>query len=231
MFMRCRPHRRLPLLPHTARGRSGRIWPPAAGTFAHITDGHLGPAAISRPVTARRVGGRHRATSIASITLSYGRGQENARRAADMRDLAVGKATLAHCAEPGIRWRRRTAESPCPGRGCCHGAWPGCAGAIPVTWPVRSVTCLPFDRSTRTRTLPNGSATITPRADRDLEWPCHRRAVSGDIPGGSSSRGDCVSLLAGARTVVCCPGYPPESAARPDPHTGWRGASTRGPEQ
>src|ERR1039457_789834 len=69
---------RHPHMPHTARGRSGRIWPPAAGTFAHITDGPLGPAAISRPVTARRVGGRHRATSIASITLSYGRGQENA---------------------------------------------------------------------------------------------------------------------------------------------------------
>jgi two-component system, NarL family, sensor kinase len=61
-------------MPHTACGRSGRIWPPAAGTFARITDGHPGPPATSRPVTARRADGRHRAISIASSTLSYGRG-------------------------------------------------------------------------------------------------------------------------------------------------------------
>jgi broad-specificity NMP kinase len=49
---------------HTVCVRSGRIWPPAAGTFARIIDGHLGPAVTARPVTPRRVGGHH--GSIAS---------------------------------------------------------------------------------------------------------------------------------------------------------------------
>jgi hypothetical protein len=88
-------------MPHTARGRSGRIWPPTAGTFARITDGPRGLAATSRAVTARQVRCRHRATSIISITLSYGRARRtlaeplvayqqglNAGRVADGADLA-----------------------------------------------------------------------------------------------------------------------------------------------
>jgi hypothetical protein len=45
-------------------------------------DEYLGPAATSGSVTPRRVGSRHPDTSIGSITLSYRRHQENARRAA-----------------------------------------------------------------------------------------------------------------------------------------------------
>jgi len=35
--------------PQIAPGRPGRIWPPAAGTFARIIDGHPSPAATSPP--------------------------------------------------------------------------------------------------------------------------------------------------------------------------------------
>jgi hypothetical protein len=50
-----------------------------AGGSARISDGHLGPAATSRPVAPRQVGGRHAATSIDSITLSYGSGRGTLR--------------------------------------------------------------------------------------------------------------------------------------------------------
>jgi len=46
-------------MPHTARIRSGRIWPPVAGTFARIIDGQLDSA-----VTARQ---SRRAESAADI--------------------------------------------------------------------------------------------------------------------------------------------------------------------
>src|SRR5260221_11068371 len=62
-----------PHLPHTARHVKGLA--PMAGPFARIADGHLGPATTSCPVTPRRIGGRHPATSITSIMLSYGRGE------------------------------------------------------------------------------------------------------------------------------------------------------------
>jgi hypothetical protein len=58
---------------NTARHVKGLA--PTAGTFARISDGHLGPATTSSPVTPRRIGGRDPATSITSITLSYGRGE------------------------------------------------------------------------------------------------------------------------------------------------------------
>ena len=45
-----------PLMPHTARVGSGRILPPAAGTFARVVGRHLGPAVTSgiRNVTRSR---------------------------------------------------------------------------------------------------------------------------------------------------------------------------------
>jgi hypothetical protein len=54
-------------------------------------EGHPGLAAISRPrpVTPPRLGSRHRATSINSITLSDGEIRENARRPADRCGLRV----------------------------------------------------------------------------------------------------------------------------------------------
>jgi len=60
---------------HAARVRSGRIWLPAAGTFARTSTGTEGPAATSGPVTPRRVGGEHVATSVDSCTLSDGEEQ------------------------------------------------------------------------------------------------------------------------------------------------------------
>jgi hypothetical protein len=58
----------------TARGRSGIIWPSAAGTFARIADGHLGPTATFRPVVPRQVVVCIR-LPIDSITLSDGKAQ------------------------------------------------------------------------------------------------------------------------------------------------------------
>src|ERR1039457_4519674 len=89
----------------------------AAGTFPRITDGHLGPAATSKPVTPRRVGGWHPATSIDSITLSYGRSPENTRRAAV---LARAQA-IRH-----VGWCRAEQGDLCGSRGCPAWLTGGC---------------------------------------------------------------------------------------------------------
>jgi hypothetical protein len=63
----CMPsgHRQRPVLPHTACVRSGRIWPPPAGTFARIIDGHLDrrspPGQPRRAESAADIDRRHHA--------------------------------------------------------------------------------------------------------------------------------------------------------------------------
>ena len=85
---------------------------PDAGS--HL-EGHLGLAATSRPrpVTPPRLGSRHRATSIHSITPSDGEIRENARRPADLHgrwpdsDRDWGSADLGICAPwPDVAGRR-----------------------------------------------------------------------------------------------------------------------------
>ena len=67
-------------LPHTARVKSCRIWPRAAEASLASSTGTIARRR-PRPVTPRCVGGRHRAMSIAIITLSDGEDQgERARR-------------------------------------------------------------------------------------------------------------------------------------------------------
>jgi hypothetical protein len=51
------------------------IWPSAADPFGHITDGQVGPLAISSQSSRARVGGWHRAPTMDGITLSDERGQ------------------------------------------------------------------------------------------------------------------------------------------------------------
>ncbi len=75
-------------MPHAARVLSGRIRLPAAGTFARTSTGIWAPAATRSPVTPRRVGSEHRATSVDSCTPSDGEDQgepAHSRRSARLR--------------------------------------------------------------------------------------------------------------------------------------------------
>jgi hypothetical protein len=68
------------MLPHTARARSGRIWPPGSGVLSRHRP-HVSPAAATMPVMRRRGGGRHTALRrVEGITVSHGDGRgERAR--------------------------------------------------------------------------------------------------------------------------------------------------------
>ncbi len=69
-----------PHLPHTARARSGRIWPPGGGNPL-ASSAHVSPAAATMPVMRRRGDGRHTALRrVDGITVSDGDGRgERAR--------------------------------------------------------------------------------------------------------------------------------------------------------
>ena len=87
-------------MPHTARVRSGRTWPPAAEAFPRIIDGHQGLAATSGPVPPRPSRRPASATSIDSITLSDRR--RSGRTLAEPPICTLGRAARA------VRDRRET---------------------------------------------------------------------------------------------------------------------------
>jgi len=125
------PLERVPGQAGSSQGRPGCSFAPPAGTS---------PTATSRPVTPRRVGGRHRATSKDGITevLSDGEGQGERRLSRRYgRAPPVGVGGPARCLHDLTAARRLAQRHDCPSR---HGGWPRCRQFVPggVSWNVLS---------------------------------------------------------------------------------------------
>src|SRR6266498_4539990 len=172
----CRSARqRLPLLPHTARVRSGRIWPPAAGTL--LASSMDAWAATSSPVTPRPADGGNRLRRYTASRWVTGRPGDNAHGAAVMRAIWHVLPDFVLSAERAL-WGSRVV-----------GAWPdghplrrgvgGRARARPRRGPCRGRR----GKITGSLSFPSGSLTaVSSRLPLDPLGRQHRRASPGATP-------------------------------------------------